>query len=264
MTLSSSAGCGRRSRISSSRARVSRVELAAEDRTPVLERPQELGGRVLLGRPGVCEPLDAVGVRVLRRREAAARQTQLAEHVLERPLCHLSVSLLAGEEPGVEVRRGEQRVVVEHLLEVRHEPLRVDGVAVEAAADEVVHPAGRHPVERQPHRVERRRAGAGTRAPKRAGTSARARSRPSAGRAGRAARARPRRAARRRAARATGSVSRRAAQRADERLGLRRDVLGPLAVRVGDRVQHLPEATAARAAARAGSTCRRRTAPRPA
>src|SRR5205807_5564032 len=35
-----------------------------------------------------------------------------------------------------------------HLLEMRHEPLAVDGVTVEAAADEVVHPAERHRVER--------------------------------------------------------------------------------------------------------------------
>jgi hypothetical protein len=47
----------------------------------------------------------------------------------------------------VEVGRHEQRVVVEHLLEVRHEPPLVDRVAVEAAADEVVHAAGGHRVE---------------------------------------------------------------------------------------------------------------------
>ena len=48
----------------------------------------------------------------------------------------------------MEVRRNEQRVVVEHLLEVRDEPLAVDGVAMEPAADEVVHAAERHRVER--------------------------------------------------------------------------------------------------------------------
>ena len=48
----------------------------------------------------------------------------------------------------MQVGRDEQRVVVEHLLEVRHEPALVHRVAVEAAADEVVHPAERHPVER--------------------------------------------------------------------------------------------------------------------
>ena len=42
----------------------------------------------------------------------------------------------------------QQRLVVEHLLEVRHQPLAVDRVAGEAAADVVVHPAGGHRVER--------------------------------------------------------------------------------------------------------------------
>ena len=53
--------------------------------------------------------------------------------------------------PAVQVRAGEQRVVVEHLLEVRDGPGRVDGVAGEAAADLVVDPAGGH----RPQRVER-------------------------------------------------------------------------------------------------------------
>ena len=40
------------------------------------------------------------------------------------------------------------RLVVEHLLEVRHAPLGVCGVAVKAAADLVVDAAGRHPLQR--------------------------------------------------------------------------------------------------------------------
>src|SRR5206468_2280791 len=51
---------------------------------------------------------------------------------------------IAEGEPAVEVERGELTVVVEHLLEVRHEPVRVHGVAVEATADLVVDPAARH------------------------------------------------------------------------------------------------------------------------
>ena len=52
---------------------------------------------------------------------------------------------------------------------------------MEAAADEVVHPARRHPVERSERRLELAAAQAGTRSPTRAGTSARGRSRPSCG-----------------------------------------------------------------------------------
>ena len=55
----------------------------------------------------------------------------------------------------MQVERGELRVVVEHLLEVRHQPERVHGVAREAAAELVVHPAARHLHERRVHHAPR-------------------------------------------------------------------------------------------------------------
>ena len=169
----------------------------------MLERLQQLGRRALLRRPRVREPFDAVGVSVLRGGEAAARQPQLAHHVVEGLLRDYAVALLAGEQPRMEVGRHQERVVVEHLLEVRHEPLRVDGVAVEAAADEVVHPAGRHPVERQPHRLER--ATPQEELEHRGGRELRrvAEAAPARVEHARAGRARPRRGAPRSAARAT-------------------------------------------------------------
>ena len=115
---------------------------------------------------------------------------ELAQQVLDGLLDHVAVALVAGDGPAVEVRRNEQRVVVEHLLEVRHEPALVDRVAVEAAADEVVHAAERHPVERRRHERRARRGAGGTRARRPAGTSARARTRPTPGRTARAARER--------------------------------------------------------------------------
>ena len=130
------------------------VELAAQDRAAVLERLQQLRRRPLLRRPRVREPLHPVGVRVLRRGEPTAREPQLTKHVVERLLRDGAVPVLAGDQPGVKVRRDEKRVVVEHLLEVRHEPAVVDRVAVEAAADDVVHPAGGHRVEREAHGLE--------------------------------------------------------------------------------------------------------------
>ncbi len=48
----------------------------------------------------------------------------------------------------MQVRGDEERVVVEHLLEVGHHPAEVDRVAVEAAADHVVHASRGHAVER--------------------------------------------------------------------------------------------------------------------
>ena len=78
----------------------------------------------------------------------AAVERELAQHVLDRLLGDLPVALLAEHEPAVQVGDRELGVVVEHLLEVRHEPAPVDRIAVEAAADEVVHAAGGHRVER--------------------------------------------------------------------------------------------------------------------
>src|SRR2546430_10382546 len=41
------------------------VELAAQDRPPVLERLEQLGGSAFLVRPGKSQPFDSVGVRIL-------------------------------------------------------------------------------------------------------------------------------------------------------------------------------------------------------
>ena len=58
-------------------------------------------------------------------------------------------ALLAHHLPAVQVGAGEQRVVVEHLLEVGHGPGGIDRVAVEAAAELVVDAAVHHRVERR-------------------------------------------------------------------------------------------------------------------
>ena len=114
----------------------------------MLERLQQLLGRAFARRPAERQPLHAVRVGVLRRREAAAVERELALQVVERRVGDRAVARLVEAARGVQVDGREQRVVVEHLLEVRHEPALVDRVAVEAAADEVVHAAERHPVER--------------------------------------------------------------------------------------------------------------------
>ena len=166
---------------------------STNDEPSVLERVQQLLGHAFLGRPREGQPLDAVCVRVLGRGEAAFGKTQLTEHVVEGLLDDTAVARFAGHDPGVEVRRGEQRVVVEHLLEVRHEPGLVDRVAVEAASDEVVHAAGGHRVERRDDHRQRvlvpaaDASAAGTRASRRAGTWERSPTRPTPGRTGRAA-----------------------------------------------------------------------------
>ena len=120
----------------------------------------------LAGRPHVEQALVAVAVLVgrvgvLGRVEPAGGMAQVAQHVLDRLVDDLLPAFLAEDEVGVEVDADQQRLVVEHLLEVGHQPLLVDRVAGEAAADVVVHAAAGHRVERRgDDRAARRPAGA--------------------------------------------------------------------------------------------------------
>ena len=104
----------------------------------------------LVDGPDVELALDPLGVGVERRAEAALRPAHLAQRPVERLDADLGKALLARHLPGVQVGAGQERVVVEHLLEVRHRPGRVDRVAREAAANLVVDAA-------RGHRVQRRR-----------------------------------------------------------------------------------------------------------
>src|SRR5437899_11362827 len=81
----------------------------------------------------------------------------LAADVRERLLDDLLEAWLAAQPPAIQVEPDELRVVVEHLLEMRHQPLAVRRIAVEAAADVVVDAAGPHLPERM--RSEERRVG---------------------------------------------------------------------------------------------------------
>ena len=60
-----------------------------------------------------------------------------------------------GHLPGFQVLGHPKCVVVEHLLEVGHEPTRIDGVAVESSPELVVDAASRHLFESQERHLER-------------------------------------------------------------------------------------------------------------
>ena len=109
----------------------------------------------LVDRPAVELALDALRVGVLGREEAALGVAEVAQHVGDDLLGDAPVTRLAGDLPSVHVGAQQQRLVVEHLLEVRHQPVSVDRVAVEAASHLVVHAAGRHRVQRHGDGVER-------------------------------------------------------------------------------------------------------------
>ncbi len=102
----------------------------------------------LVDRPHVELALDALAVGVLGREPPAVGVLEVAAHVVDRLGQHLGEPWLAGQLPGMEVGPGEQRVVVEHLLEVGHEPDVIDRVASETSAEVVVDAAGRHRIQR--------------------------------------------------------------------------------------------------------------------
>ena len=99
-------------------------------------------------RPHVILSLDAFAVGVLRGVEAAVGMAEVAQQVVEGLLRDEPVAGIGGRLVCLEVERRQQGVVVEHLLEVGHEPEGVGGVAGEASAEVVVDAAGGHALER--------------------------------------------------------------------------------------------------------------------
>jgi len=102
------------------------------------------GGRDLLWGPHEELALDSFGVGVLGGEEAARGMRHLAEDIVERLFAHAPVLGVVRGEPAVQVERGELGIIIEHLLEVRHQPLPVHRIAMEAAADLIVHAAAGH------------------------------------------------------------------------------------------------------------------------
>src|SRR5581483_9153624 len=97
--------------------------------------------------PDVELALDALGVGVLGGVEAAVGVTQVAKDVSDGLGQDLDEARLSRELPGVEVGAPEHGLVVEHLLEVGYQPVGVDRIAGEPAAELVVYAARRHGVE---------------------------------------------------------------------------------------------------------------------
>ena len=98
----------------------------------------------------------AFGVGIERGGETAALGDHLAQHPLRGLVDAARVELVAALAVDLAHQVDEQRVVVEHLLEVRHQPVRVDRVAREAAAEMIVDAALADVDERGLHGVARR------------------------------------------------------------------------------------------------------------
>jgi hypothetical protein len=97
----------------------------------------------------------AFAVGVERGVEATVGRRHLSLHPGERLLGDATHLGVFGRLPEMDGQAAEQRVVVQHLLEVWHEPDRVDRIPVKATADLVVETASRHVPERLHDDVER-------------------------------------------------------------------------------------------------------------
>ncbi len=98
-------------------------------------------------RPHEERALVPLGVGVLRGVEGARGVAHLGEEVGDELARRRRVARRAGGAPPVDVEAEEERVVVEHLLEVGDEPALVGRVAVEAAAEVIPDPAFAHAIE---------------------------------------------------------------------------------------------------------------------
>ena len=113
------------------------------------------GSHERVERPDVEPALDPLAVGIERRCEPAVVGPQLGEHEVEGRARDPGVSVVAGGPERLQVGVGEERVVVQHLLEVRNQPLGIGAVARESAAELVVDPAVGHGVERAGHHPQR-------------------------------------------------------------------------------------------------------------
>src|SRR5215204_5268067 len=103
------------------------------------------------GRPCVEQPLVPRRVGIEGGVEPTVRIGQLAGYEVKRLLGYLTVPVVAIRLEARKIGRGELRIVVEHRLEMRHQPDGIDGITMKSAANVVVNAAAGHTIERPLH-----------------------------------------------------------------------------------------------------------------
>src|SRR5690242_18455187 len=86
----------------------------------------------------------ALAVGIFGRVEPSFRICHIANDVLECLFGNPSVKRKFSLLICVEINSSEQRIVVEHLFEMRNEPTRINRVTCEASAQMIVHSPARH------------------------------------------------------------------------------------------------------------------------
>ena len=111
--------------------------------------------RHLLARPAIEFAFLAFAVGVFSGIESAFRMRHIAQHVADDVARDVGKPRVATGQIGVEIEVHQLRVVIEHFFEMRHEPLSIDRVTMEAAADLVMQTARGHPLTGVQHHADR-------------------------------------------------------------------------------------------------------------
>ena len=141
------------------RKHVASLEIAFVGGAEQLRRP--LAVRVaerfakLRGGPDEERPFFPFAVGVGRRPECSRGIRHLARDVIEHLAGDPLDERLPRRLPALGVRQRQERVVVQHLLEMGDEPPRIGGVAMEPAAHLVVDATERHLLQREPRHRQR-------------------------------------------------------------------------------------------------------------
>ena len=104
--------------------------------------------------PHIGQALAALRVGIECRHEAAVRRLHGAHHEIGQLVRHLRKPRIAGRR--LRVHAKQLPLVVQHLLEVRHGPRRIHGVAMKAAVELITHATKRHALQRSMHNASRR------------------------------------------------------------------------------------------------------------
>ena len=136
------------------------LEVAAGRHSPVDPEQGSIltqQGVELSGIPHVVATFVPFGIGVEGGVESPIRRGHLARQPTEGVVRHATCFGIARGLPEMRAEPHEQCIVVQHLLEVRHQPLRIHGVAREPAADLIVDAAARHALESVRRHLERER-----------------------------------------------------------------------------------------------------------
>ena len=92
-------------------------------------------------RPGI---FGRWAIRIFGRRESSLPIRHVPEDVIKRTARGRHATIITRYLENIEARLDQLCLVIEHLLKMRHSPLGIDGIAVEPAADLIVHPSRCH------------------------------------------------------------------------------------------------------------------------